>query len=705
MATQGQRAGNLPAEQAELVGRRAELYQVRRLLEGARLVSVTGVGGVGKTRLALRAAHLAQSRFRDGVWWVELSGLRHGELLTAAIAEALPVTDRTTRPMSEVLAEYLAPRELLLVLDTCEHLATECREVAATLLTMAPGLRILTTSRRTLGAAAERLVTLAPLPLPEGDSVVDWQADATVLLAARAAEAVPGFTVTDAERPDLVRLCRRLEGLPLALELAAARLREMTPAELTERLDDRFGVLESGDAMVRGTVPAWHEALRTTIGWSHELCTPAERLLWARLSVFAGGLDAETAGAVCGDEILPREAIADLLTALADKSLLTSAPGGGPGARYRMLDTIREFGAHWLHDLGEEAQMRRRHRDHYLGLAQRADAAWMGPDQLAWHARMTDEHANLRAALDLCLAERDGHTAQEMAGVLWFFWAACGHARDGRDYLDRALALDETPGPVRAKALWACGLVTLIQGDADTGLHLAALLREAVAEDTDETASLAAINLESTALVASGLQEQAAALLAKTPASPPASGRYRAAWFMARGTQALVHIHLRQFAEATDVADELCDECTRVQETWSRAWGNYMRALASLRRGRAEEAAYHARAALDGKRRLDDSLGTGMVIDLLAYATLTAGYAEPAARFLGIAERIWRTLGTPQAGMPELVTSRAMCEQHARSLIGDATYQTAFDTGYDTDPDTGIAYALDPHAATTWYQR
>ncbi|MEV0322378.1 ATP-binding protein [Streptomyces sp. NPDC050658] len=707
MTTQRQLAGNLPAESTELIGRRAELAQVRRRLGESRLVTLTGVGGVGKTRLALRAAHEAQPSFRDGTWWVDLSALRRGEFLAHVVAEALPLADQTAKPMIDVLAGYLADRELLLVLDTCEHLVDECAPTIEALLAAAPGLRILATSRRLLGIRPEHLLTVAPLPVGDrdGGGRGGEEAAAVALLTARAAEAVPGFAVTDADRPGLVRLCRRLDGLPLAIELAAARLRDLSPAELTARLDDRFAVLGTTEEVVDEAEPPWHQALRTAIGWSHELCSPAERLLWARLSVFAGGFDAEAARRVCADARLPEDTVEGLLTGLADTSLLVSAPGGGPGPRFRMLDTIREFGAFWLRKLGEERTLRHRHRDHYRALAHRADTAWMGPEQVAWYERVVAEYANFRAALDLCLAEEDGHTAMDMGGALWFLWVACGFAREGRHYLERALALSPAPGPVLTKGLWACGATAVIQGDAEAGPRLAADMRTAAVQEADgtapvdETVAVAVLQLEGTSLMASGQLARAAEILDAVPRSPSVDGRYAAAWSMARSVRAFVHVHLGQSAQAAAVAGQVRAECARRDETWSRAWADYMCALAAMGLGRAEEAAALARTVVDGKRRLNDRSGMAMAIDLLASAAIASGQAEHAARLLGTAEQLWHPLGAPQSNVPELVAARAACEKQARGLIGDDAYTTAFRTGYDTAPDDAIAYALTPPTA------
>ncbi|MEU5893431.1 NB-ARC domain-containing protein [Streptomyces sp. NPDC047461] len=688
-------AGNLPTEKGELIGRQQELSELLSRCardRPDRLVTLSGVGGVGKTRLARRAAAELQPGFRDGVWWVELSGLVDGAQLPYAIAEALPLVDQTTRPMLEVVAEYLAERELLLVLDTCEHMVDECADIVTTLLTVAPGLRVLVTSRRPFALPAEDVVTLGPLP----------QADAAELLVRRAGEAAVGFCAAD--RDEVAELCRRLDGLPLAIELAAARLRHMPLAELSSRLGDRFEVLGETEQVGHQADPPWHQSLRTTIGWSHELCSPSERLAWARLSVFAGSFDAEAARQVLTDEFMLAEDVPRLLDSLVRGSILEWTLTG-TAERYRMLDTIREYGAFWLRGLGEEQAIRRRHRAHYLALARTADAAWIGPEQIDWYDRMTTEFANLRAALDCCLAEGDVDTALDMGGALWFFWYACGFAQEGRHYLDRALelerALGPAPGPVRAKALWARALAGQTMGDMETGLRTVGAFRDAVADEADETGLIAAAFMEGASLALSGRQPQAAQALdaGATHASPP-HGRYDAAWYLLQVARAFVHIQFGRLAEAAAITDHLCATCDRHGETHARAWGEYVRALAALGLGRPEEAAAHARVSLDGKRRVHDSAGAATAIDLLASATVASGRAEQAARLLGLAEQIWQTLGTPQMGAPELVAARQACEAQARRLVGDDAYQAAFRKGCDTDPDAGIADAVSPPDVT-----
>ncbi|MFJ2769231.1 ATP-binding protein [Streptomyces sp. NPDC087300] len=699
--------GELPEETGRLVGRRAELAQVVRLCGRSRLVTVTGVGGVGKTRLTRRAAGELQRSFADGVWWVELSPLSEAShVLPYAIAETLPLADQSTRPMLEVVAEYLAEREMLLVLDTCEHLVEDCRTAVAALLAAAPGLRFLVTGRRTLGLPAEEVLTLDPLPVPAADDDADPDgeaADALVLLAERAAEAVPGFTLTAADRAEAGRLCRRLEGLPLALELAAARLRELPLAELNRHLTDRYATLGNTENEDFDADPPWHQAMRTAIGWSHQLCTPAERLAWARLSVFAGTFDTAAVRQVCADELLPDAEIPGLLGALVDKSLLAWVPTGA-GERYRMLDTIREHGAFWLRGLGEEDELRRRHRDHYLALARWGDAAWIGPDQFAWFDRMTAEHDNLRAALEHSLAEPDEeHTALELTAALWFFWYGCGFLKEGRVYLDRALAADTAPSEERAKALYVCSQLLLYLGDRaaleDRAAECAVLARQF---GETERRYVDAIGLRLAALRDDPAQvvSLAEAQLATDWRAEPLAYAPLAALVMA----AHAHATAGRFTEAVAFLEELSEVCDRDGERCMRAWGDTIRSQAELGRGRFDAAREHARAALVVKYRLREGVGSGMALDVLARAATATGDTRHAAWLLGLATQLWDTLGRSQAGVPSLTAARRACERRTREALGDDAYETAYRSGYDTDLHTGVTLALDP-GRTSWCAR
>lgn len=712
------RAGEPPRTTGDLVGRRTELAQVVRALGPRQVVTLVGAGGVGKTRLAQGVAAQLPPELRDGAYWVSLSGLRDGALLPHTIAEALPMAHQTAVPVIDALAHYLAGRHLLLVLDTCEHLTAELRPVVERLTGASPGLRILATSRRPLGVAAEELLAVEPLPVPGPAQAAARQggpdADALVLLAERAARVVPGFTVTEAGRPDLERLCRQLEGLPLAIELAAARLRELSPGELADRLadriSDRFAVLDDGSATVDGAPgtgredagqadPLWHQALRTAIGWSHQLCTPAERLLWARLSVFVGSFDAEGAVQVCGDDRLDRADIPRLLSGLAEKSIITWEPTAA-GERYRMLDTIREYGEDWLRSLGEGREFRRRHRTWYLRLAREGDAAWMGPDQFYWYERMHAEFDNLRLALESCLGSADSRIGLGMAGDLWFLWYACGLAREGRHYLDRALAAFTGPSPLRLKALYAQGLVLTELGDLpaleEIDVECAALAPRFGEEEDSLAKSVTVVTaaLRGDAMTVLKLTDELRARHSRSPEtmlSVPGLGS------LSVGSHARVAMGMAE--DALPGLDEMRQVCDAAGETWMRAWGDSIRAQAELALGRVADAERSARASLTVKHRMHDSFGSGMCLEAIAQCAIADGQAERAARLLGLAHQLWDTLGRPQVGIPSWVAAHEDCVGRTRAALGAAAYDRAFDTGYRTDLDAGIAEALNGAAA------
>ncbi|WP_406318829.1 NB-ARC domain-containing protein [Streptosporangium sp. NBC_01639] len=339
--------GNVPAETSSLVGRRAELGRIAMLVGRSPLVTLTGVAGVGKTRLAVRTAERHRdpsAGFTDGVWVVELSAQQNGDLLGHEIAAVLGLREQAARPQSEVLADHLADKRLLLVLDTCDHLVDAAAALLGRVLPEAPHVRVLATSRRPLNLPGEQVLPIEPLAAPGPGAT----GAAVRLFTQRAHALVPGVTLDPVA---VARVCRLLDGIPLAIELAVRRLRALSVQQIAERLDDRFALLVGGSRTPLGR----HQTLRTAVGWSHELCTAQERLLWARLSVFAGRFDADDVRAVCADGWLTGLPLADLV----DRSILIAE-----GSHYRMLDTIRDYGREWLRRLGEEDVLIRRHRDH-----------------------------------------------------------------------------------------------------------------------------------------------------------------------------------------------------------------------------------------------------------------------------------------------------------------------------------------------------
>src|SRR5689334_3409382 len=425
----GASARGLRCELTEFVGRRAELAQVREALAGARLVTLTGPGGIGKTRLALQVAARAGRAFRDGVWLAELTALRDPALLVAEVARSLGLPDKSARWAVASLTGYLRARQLLLVLDGCEHLADACAVMADVLLRGCHGLRIIATSRHVLGVAGEVTIAVPPMTVPaEGDPAGPEELlgyEAVRLFTGRGAAVLPGFAVDVGNGAAVAGVCRALDGIPLAVELAAVRLRSLSPGQILDRLGSRFQLLSGGGPADQ----PHHRTLQAALEWSYELLTDSEQAMWRRVSVFAGSFDLDAAEAVCAMGRLAAGEIADLIDALVAKSILLREGQGT--ARYRLLDTIREFGLAKLSGRGNERALRRRHRAWYAALAARQEA--FGPRRAEWIAALDADHDNLRGALELCVAERrQAPAGAEMACDLWGYWESHGHLTEGR---------------------------------------------------------------------------------------------------------------------------------------------------------------------------------------------------------------------------------------------------------------------------------
>lgn len=689
------RSGGVPAEVTSFVGRQDEIAEVARLLRVSRLVTVTGVGGVGKTRLALRLAGEVQGEFPDGVQLVELSSVHDPDMVAHAVTQALDLHDQSLSSPAQLLCRHLAEKRLLLVLDTCEHVVDACALLAEVILRGAPRVRVLATSRESLGIAGEQIYVLPPLPVPRLGplAAADARYDGVDLFVERARAADQRFTVGPDNREVVTRLCALLDGIPLALELAAVRLRAMSVEQILDRLDDRFALLARG----RRTALPRHQTLRTAVEWSHQLCSPQERLLWARLSVFSGSFALDAVEAVCCDRELPRGVIAELLWSLVDKSILLREEDAG-GVRLRLLDTMREYGAECLDRRGEQERLRLRHRDHFADLAHHAEEDWFGPRQPDWRRRLIHEHANLRSALEICLARPEEHrSGLELAATLWWFWTACGFLVEGRHYLDRMLGLYREPGPVRLKALWACGHVAMGQGDVDAVVRLATEC-QALAAREDDTVALAFVgHLLGTAAALRGDLDRAVVHTADGVRRQRAVADGESGLAMSLVGHGFVLL-LRGELEAAVVALEEQRALSEARgEVWTRAWGDGIRSSVDLARGEIESAIAHARASLMVKHQLGDTLGMAMCIDTLAQAALAAGGADHAARLLAAGRRIWDMCGPPQIGSPELRAARDLCEQQARDLIGDRAYDAAFNEGSQLGLDAALGLALGDH--------
>jgi non-specific serine/threonine protein kinase len=464
----GDRRHNLPIALSSFVGRTRELAEVRRLLATTRLLTLTGAGGCGKTRLALAVATVVVPEYPDGVWLVELATLTDRTRVVQAVAAAFGVREELQRPLRATLVDALRARTLLLLLDNCEHLLDSCAQLATTLLSACPRLGILATSREALGVAGETSWLVPSLSLPDPQHVLTRmelaEAEAVELFVERAAAALPTFRLTPENASDVIQVCRRLDGIPLAIELAAARVKVLSMAQLAARLEDCFRLLSAGG---RAVVPR-QQSLRATIDWSYALLAEPERALFRRLSVFAGGWILAAAEAVCAGAGLAGDEVLEALAHLVDKSLVVVQTQDGGPVRYRLLETVRQYSREKLREAGEAESIERQHAHFFLALAEAAEQELRGAQQLIWLDRLEREHDNVRVALAWSPSALDGtEVGLRLAGALWLFWLLRGNLSETRASLSGLLGRPEMHAPTvaRAKALYVAGLLAGTQSD------------------------------------------------------------------------------------------------------------------------------------------------------------------------------------------------------------------------------------------------
>ncbi|CAM5618629.1 AAA family ATPase OS=Streptomyces tendae OX=1932 GN=GUR47_32965 PE=4 SV=1 [Streptomyces tendae] len=677
--------GNLPLELDTFVGRATELAGLAGVLDAARLVTVTGPGGVGKSRLAARAA--GRRSPRDGVWRVQLAPVRDEEFVDYAVVEALGLTDHTTRLPRETLLAHLAEREVLLLLDGVEHLVDACAALVTELLGRAPGLRVLAVGRRPLGVAGERLVPLAPLSTEE----------AVELLAVRAGQrsVTCGHDAADpdADQREARELCRRLDGIPLAIELAAGRLGALSPGQVLRRLDDRFRLLTGGDS----TALPRHRTLRTAIGWSHELCTPPERLLWARLSVFAGQFDLEAAEYVCSGDGLPADEVLDVLSALLAQSVLTREESPA-GVRFRMLDTVRAYGADWLEAAGDADRLRRRHRDWYVGLATWCELEWFSPRQGEVAARVDAELPNLRSALEHCLTEPDdAHLGQYLAGSLWFHWVGCGRLSEGRHWLEQAVRLDAEPtagDQPRLKALWVLAYVAILQGDTVPALAALQECRREAERSANPTAVAYAEHRTGCLALVTDDMPRAETLLRSALRRYREIGELNSNVLMGQVELAMTRAFQGDLPDAVRLCEDVRQVCEDHGERWARGYALYVLAYAAWSEGNPVRARELLADCLGGAHRFRDQLGSVLAVELLALVTVAEGDAAEAAVLQGAAGRMWPSVGLPLFGSAHYNAPHELCEATAREQLGDERYEECARHGARLGRREAVARAL-----------
>jgi predicted ATPase len=683
---------NLPAQTTSFIGREREIRELKDLLWTSRLVTLSGAGGVGKTRLALELAAEVSGRFPDGVWFSELAALSEPDLVPKTVASALGIPEQSGRESPETLKAYLGSRTLLLLLDNCEHVLAACAELVTALLEACPSLRVLATSREELGIAGELTYRVPSLSSPDphtAPKITDLtQYEATRLFVERARFRDPRFKVTESNAAAIVQLCNRLDGIPLAIELAAARVKSLAVEQIASRLVTRFSLLTGGS---RTALPR-QRTLEATMDWSYGLLTDKERLILHRLSVFAGGWTLASAEAICTGGAVTSAEILDLLTSLVQKSLVIMEAWRGE-ARYRFLETVRQYGSDRLQEAAELTDLRRRHFDWYLILAERAEPELSGPHEDVWGERLEEEHANLRLALEWGITqEMNGEPVLRLAGALGYFWNRRAHAKEGRAWLERALLRGGgAAAGVRAKALGHAGMLARVQGDY---ARAAALGRESLD---------LFLKLEDKRGIAYALYQLGSTADYRGDAAE--AKRFYAeslAHFQEVGDKRGISRVLNNLGEVARAAGDYGAARAFYEESLaiSREVGSpsgIANALAnlgavSLYRGNHTEAAMLTREALVQMRKLEDKRNIIAVLTVLAGVAMAEGKPERAARLLGAAEALQNTAGVLVGSADRAEKERQVAS--VRDALDKDTFESAWAEGRAMTLEQAIEYAL-----------
>jgi predicted ATPase/DNA-binding SARP family transcriptional activator/DNA-binding NarL/FixJ family response regulator len=682
---------NLPLILTSFVGRGREIARLRIVLKTARATTLTGAGGSGKTRLAIEVARRVVADYPDGVWLIDLAPLGSSDLVPETVAEALAVPEDQKRTMTEALVAALENRTMLILLDNCEHVVEACAELTSTLLRRCAGLSILATSRERLNIEGERVWQVRPLavPGPEGDTTVESLArvESVRLFRERAALVQPDFAISTENAGAIRRICRRLDGMPLAIELAASRVGALAPGPLASRLDDALGVLVDGNRDKRER----HQTLRAMLDWSYDLLSEPERGLLRRLSVFAGGWTLDDAEVVCGTDCVDQPDVLSLLLQLVHKSLVV-VDGGESEARYRLLEIVRQYAAERLECCAEAEAVRRCHATRFLELAETAEQHLSGPEQAIWLERLETERDNLRAAL-LWAQHADPEVALRLAAALGRFWWTRGHFSEARANLLPMLArLDPAFAPeARAGALIAAFLVTYRQGDFATARVVCEENLTLQRAFRDRLGIANALSFLAMVIGELGDIERSRDLL---EGSLELSQELEDKLGMARAHNSL-------------------GEIARIQHDLARADNHYQRSLALVRElgdrqhiaivlhnlgfvasalGDAQRAGVLLRESLALDHELGNVFGIASALSGLATAAVKSRDYTRAARLLGAADAFQRTVGAPEDTADQLEIER--CVTTIRAAIGEMAFDDAWTAGSRLTVDQAIAETL-----------
>jgi predicted ATPase/DNA-binding CsgD family transcriptional regulator len=703
---------NLPVQLSSFVGREAEMAEIRNLLDSTRLLTLTGPGGSGKTRLALRVGEemARQGTFEHGVWWVELATLSDPLLVPKAVALALNVAEQPGHALIDTLVETLRSQHTLLILDNCEHLVAACAGLTEALLHTCPHLHLLTTSREALNIGGETIWLVPPLRVPDTYYLPPIEGllryEAIQLFVDRVRAVLPSFALTQENARTVVQICRRLEGIPLATELAAARVKVLALEQIADRLDDAYHLLTSG----RRTVLPHQQTLRTTMDWSYDLLSAPERDLFRRLSIFSGSFTLEMAEAICAGEGIEEGEVLDLLSRLVDKSLVVVGEGRHE-TNYRLLGTIRQYGQEKLREAGEEMCLRRHMRDWYVALAERAEPELLSTQQPVWLDRLEAEHDNVRAVLSWAIEQGEYEIAARIGGALWRFWMMRGYLSEGFRWLVRALDGYTERSPVRAKALHGANVIAGFQNDYGSAEKLVqesleiwqslgdrrgtayALMSLGVLADQQRDYSRSAScyeqslelqreegNLYGVALALSSLS---VVVLYQGDAMRAAKlSQESVALFRKQGdsrgiASALTNLALALVQQgAYERASACCEESLALRQKLGDKGGSAhtLVVLGRLALGQGDyvQAALHFRRSLALRQETGEQEGIVAAVEGLAEVAGCVGQLERAARLYGAAGQIRDALGSPLSPIEHAYHERAIAA--LRSQLGDPSF-------------------------------
>ncbi|SOJ56053.1 Serine/threonine-protein kinase PknK [Mycobacterium simulans] len=687
--------GQLPALPGEVVGRESEVTQLQKLLTGSRLVTLTGVGGVGKTTLAIHAATQLLTHYPDGVWLIELAGLHDGALLTETVAAALGVRDQPGRTLGDVLLGILAQRHTLLILDNCEHLIDDVAKFVDTALRHCRRLHVLATSRGILDNAGETVMTVSPLAVPDPETDPELGSLAAypgvVLFLQRASAAIPDFTLTTHNAAAVARICTRVEGLPLAIELAAARMRAMSAQQIADGLTNRYTLLTRGH---RGA-PTRHRTLAACIDWSYQLCTDTEQQLWAAFAVFAGSFDLPAAQHLCSGDLPANDVLPDLLGSLVDKSILIRTQHRDQ-VRFRLLETLRDYAKTHLSQ-SEQHRLRTRHTHWYHQLVTQARPQWFGHGQLYWSERLMREMANIREALQFAL-DHDSAIALEMAVAMRPIWLNTGMLGEARRWLKSALdATSDQPSALRIHALGDVAFIAFVQGDLAESCARVAEARDHL-EGMDDAELNATIDcMEGYIAVQMGEIERAAecirgALAGVVEPEVRWASLYYLGWVL---------------AASGDLAQAV--SCFETALEFSRSHGESIyqsRALVSVGmghwlRGDPQRAEPVLIEGLRLSQFVGDPFNGAQCLEALAWTAGSRHDWRHAAVLMAAADAQSRAIGSPLLYVPDLISCHVQCDKQARQELGPEGFEAAWAEGAALNFDEAVALVLESYGVST----